>query len=313
MNRDRRIAVVGIVSLALGSGALAGAACRAREAPAPGPAAARPFPTRPAPVSANAKRFPIKGVITAVDAVKTEVTVAHEAVAGALPAATTAFAIRDDPKVVALLRPGDRIEATLVVDGDVRFIEEILTKGFVPTPTSSSGAGGARPEPNKAVAVGDPVPDFALTDQTGKLTRLSQFRGEPVAVTFVYTRCPVATACPMTMTKFAKLNAALAGKKLGRLLSVTVDPENDTPAVLRDFAARIGADPQRWKFLTGDPKAVARVAESFGVLYYPDRGQIVHSLAVAVVDGAGRLATIYYGEMWEPETILGDLEKARKG
>ena len=48
------------------------------------------------------------------------------------------------------------------------------------------------------------MPDFTLTDQTGKAVRLSQFRGEPVAVTFVYTRCPIATACPMTMTKFAK-------------------------------------------------------------------------------------------------------------
>ena len=82
------------------------------------------------------------------------------------------------------------------------------------------------------------MPDFALVDQTGKTVRLSQFRGEPVAVTFAYTRCPVATACPMTMTKFAKFNAALTREKFGRLLSMTVDPENDTPAVLRDFAAR---------------------------------------------------------------------------
>jgi len=92
-----------------------------------------------------------------------------------------------------------------------------------------------------------------------------------------------------------------------------VDPQNDTPEVLRDFASRIGADPKRWKFLTGDPKAVARAAESFGVLYYPDHGQIVHSQAVAVVDPSGKLAAIYYGEMWDPETVLRDLEKARSG
>ena len=75
----------------------------------------------------------------------------------------------------------------------------------------------------------------------------------------------------------------------------------------------IGADPKRWKFLTGDPKAVARVAESFGVLYYPERGQIVHSQAVAVVDPRGRLANIYYGEQWTPEGVIEDLQKARKG
>ena len=172
--------------------------------------------------------------------------------------------------------------------------------------------GGTRPEPNKAIAVGDRVPDFTLTDQAGKTVRLSQLRGEPVAVTFAYTRCPDASACPMTMAKFAKLNAALTGKNFGRLLAVTVDPENDTPAVLADYARRIGADPARWKFLTGDPRALARVAETFGVLYYPERGQIVHQQAVAVIDPEGRLATIYYGADWEPEQVLRELEKARK-
>lgn len=180
-------------------------------------------------------------------------------------------------------------------------------------PAMAPEAGGIRPEPNKGIGVGETAPDFALTDQTGRTVRLSQFRGEPVAVTFIYTRCPDATACPMTMAKFAKLNALLTGKNLGRLLAVTVDPENDTPAVLADYAKKIGADPARWKFLTGDPRALARVAESFGVLYYADHGKIVHSQAVAVVDPGGKLATIYYGADWEPEQILNDLEKARNG
>jgi protein SCO1/2 len=179
-------------------------------------------------------------------------------------------------------------------------------------PVSTAASGGSRPEPNKGIAVGDAAPDFALTDQTGRTVRLSEFRGQPVAVTFVYTRCPDAAACPMTMAKFAKLNAALARDQVGRLLAVTVDPENDTPAVLADYAKRIGADPARWKFLTGDPRALARVAENFGVLYYADHGKIVHSQAVAVVDADGKLATIYYGADWEPEQILNDLEKARK-
>jgi protein SCO1 len=177
----------------------------------------------------------------------------------------------------------------------------------------ASASGSALPESNRAIAVGDRVPDFTLTDQAGRAVRLSQFRGEPVAVTFAYTRCPDATACPMTMSKFAKLNAALAKEKDGRLLAVTVDPETDTPAVLADYARRIGADPERWRFLTGEPRALARVAETFGVLYYPDQGKIVHSQAVAVVDPDGRLAAVYYGPDWEPEQVLQDLEKARKG
>lgn len=300
------------ILLALALSAAAAPACR-RKAEIPAGAVSKPPLEAPAPVSAAAKRYPLKGIIVAADPSRPEIIVRHEEIPGYMPAMTMPFPVRDDPKVTALLRPGDRIEATLVVDGDVYFLEQVLTKGFVPTPTPFGGAGGVRPEPNKGVAVGDEVPDFQLTDQTGRAVRLSDLRGEPVAVTFVYTRCPIATACPMTMTKFAKLNAALTEKKVGRLLAVTVDPENDTPAVLADFAKKIGADPARWKFLTGEPKAVARAAESFGVLYYPDRGQIVHSQAVAVVDSDGRLATVYYGEEWEPAKVLQDMEKARKG
>ena len=157
------------------------------------------------------------------------------------------------------------------------------------------------------------MPDFALKDQTGSTVRLSQMRGEPVAVTFIYTRCPIATACPMTIAKFSKLDAMLAQRKFGHLLVVTVDPEHDTPEVLAGYAKKAGADPKRWKFLTGSPREVARVASDFGVLYYPEHGQVVHSQAVAVLDPQGRLSTIYFGETWQPERVLEDLENARKG
>ena len=286
-------------------------ACR-KKSELPAGAPVRPALTSVKPPSASAKRYPLKGVVMTVVASKPEIVVRHEEIPGFMAAMTMPFPVRDDPKVVGLLRPGDRIEATLVVDDGNYFLEEILTKGFVPTPSPAPGA-AIRPQPNQGVAVGDTVPDFTLTDQTGKAVRLSQFRGEPVAVTFVYTRCPIATACPMTMTKFAKLNAAIGSKKVGRLLAVTVDPEGDTVPVLAEFAKKIGADPSRWKFLTGDPAAVARVAETFGVLYYPDRGQIVHSQAVAVVGPDGKLETIYFGEEWEPEAVLQDLQKASKG
>jgi protein SCO1/2 len=306
------------VFVAAGLAGLAGlvgaaGACRKAEVPsnAPSRPAILPVPT----LSPQAKRYPIKGVVTAVDPAKQQVTVQHEEIPGFMSAMTMPFPIRDDPKVIEFLRPGDRIEARLVVDGpdnSVYFLEEVLTKGFVPTPTPFGGT-GIRPEPNKGVAVGEVIPDFTLTDQTGARVKLSQFRGEPLAVTFTYTRCPIATACPLTIARFSKIDAGLKKEGFGALLCVTVDPEHDTPAALADYAKRVGADPKRWKFLTGDAREVASVAERFGVLYYPDKGQIVHSQAVAVVDPDGRLETVYYGEQWEPETVLQDLQKARKG
>lgn len=267
--------------------------------------------------AAPARRYALKGVIESVDSTRPSVTVVHESVPGFMDAMTMAFPVHDDPQVFAILRAGDKIEATLVVDGDRYWLEKIVTRGFVPTPdpgvaSASRPAGPVTPAPNRAVGVGDVFPDFELTDQTGHTVRLSQFRGEPVAVTFLYTRCPIATACPLTTAKFSKLDAMLAERKFGELLTVTVDPEHDTPKVLAEYAKKAGADPKRWKFLTGDPKAVAEVASRFGILYYPEHGQIVHGQGVAVIDPKGRVATAYFGNDWQPEHILRDLEAARK-
>ena len=264
----------------------------------------------------EARRFNLSGVVREVNSGRSEITVEHEAIPGYMQGMTMPFPVRDDPRVIGLLRPGDRIQATLVVEKDRYWLEKVLTRGFVATPAvaagSAKGSGSVTPVPNRGVQVGDAVPDFALTDQTGATVRLSQMRGEPVAVAFIYTRCPIATACPMTTAKFSRLDVMLAERKFGHLLTVTVDPEHDTPKVLADYARKAGADPKRWKFLTGSPEAVARVASDFGVLYYPEHGQVIHTQAVAVVDPRGKLATIYYGGDWEPEHILRDLENARK-
>jgi protein SCO1/2 len=269
------------------------------------------------------KRYTLRGVVRKVDPPNREITVEHEAIPGFMEGMTMIFPVRDDPQVFEILHEGDRIEARLVVDSedeDEYWLEQILTKGFVPTlvgtpvPAPATPLSGVvTPRPNRGVAVGDPIPDFALTDQTGHTVRLSQMRGEPVAVAFVYTRCPIATACPLTAARFAKLDSMLKEKGFGKLLTITVDPEHDTPKVLAEYAKHLGANPARWKFLTGDPKAVAEVASRFGVLYYPERGEVVHTQAVAVVDPEGRLAAVYYGEKWEPEHLLRDIEKARKG
>jgi protein SCO1/2 len=274
--------------------------------------ACRRVETPPEAVSASAARYLIQAVIRQINPDKPEMTLEHEEIPGFMAAMTMAFAVKADPGILRELKVGDRIAATLVVEGENSWIEGISAAPVATTLPAAVGTPVVTPKPNRSVGVGDPVPDFALTDQTGKTVRLSDMRGETVAVTFVYTRCPIATACPMTAAKFSKLDAMLREKPLGRLLVVTVEPEHDTPKVLAAYARKLGADPRRWKFLTGSPKAVAEVAESFGVLYYPDRGQIVHSQAVAVVDPAGRLSSIYYGERWEPEHLLRDMEKASR-
>jgi protein SCO1/2 len=299
-HRSRRLVVLACLAAGLA------AACGKSERPA---------------ASAGPQRYAITGVVRGVDAGKSEVTLEHGPIEGFMDSSMTmVFPVRAEAAFVAGLAAGDRISGTLVVDGAKYWIEAVKRDAAAPaaasTPAGASGAApssAVTPHPNRGVAVGDRMPDFTLTDQKGRPQRLSALAGEPVAVTFVYTRCPIANACPLTTAKFSKLAASLAAAGFGHLVSITVDPEHDTPAVLDDYAKRAGADPKRWTFLTGDPRAVADVAERFGILYYPDKGQVVHQQGVAVIDAAGRLTNIYYGEDWEPEHILRDMEKARKG
>ncbi|HEY7369190.1 MAG TPA: copper-binding protein, partial [Thermoanaerobaculia bacterium] len=173
------------------------------------------------PAAAPAQTYALRGVVREVDVARSEATIAHEDIANFMSAMTMVFPIKDDAQVVAMLRPGDRIEATLHVEGRDFWLDKIVTKGYEPTPAPVAGAakpeptaapGAVTPVPNRGAHVGDAIPDFTLTDQTGKTVHLSDFRGDVVAVSFLYTQCPIATACPMTTAKFSKIDAELAKK-----------------------------------------------------------------------------------------------------
>jgi Cu/Ag efflux protein CusF len=126
------------------AGASVVASCRAKEVPSassvnPAPQAAAHSAARPTPYPTSgpsAKRYPFRGVVTAVDPARSRITVTNEEIPNVMPAMTMSLAVRDDPRVIGLLRPGDRIEATIVMDTGGDFLEQILTKGFVPTPAA---------------------------------------------------------------------------------------------------------------------------------------------------------------------------------
>src|SRR5690606_19329801 len=137
--------------------------------------------------------------------------------------------------------------------------------------------GRARPEP---VRVGDTVPDFTLVDQSGAAVSLSQLRGKVVAVNFIYTSCALTQFCFRVANHFGTVYRRFQDR-MGDdliLLTVTFDPARDTPEVLREYASQWQANPQAWRFLTGDADAVHRVCDMFGVDFFPDEGLMNHSL-----------------------------------
>ncbi|HEV2690383.1 MAG TPA: SCO family protein, partial [Bryobacteraceae bacterium] len=198
----------------------------------------------------------------AVDPAAHTVTISHRAIPGYMEAMSMPFHVEPAEKLEPL-RPGTRVSFQLKVGRSASVarhirVQQTATEDF-PIPKAEG-----------KVAIGEAMPDFTLTDQEGRAVRLSSFEGQLVAVDFIYTRCPLPDVCPRLSANFARLQKRYGGKMT--LLSITLDPEYDTPAVLAEYAQRWRADGGTWHFLTGASDDVKKVAGRFGVVYWPEEG-----------------------------------------
>jgi protein SCO1/2 len=270
----------------------------------------------PAARESAGRRYELKGTIVSFDKGQQQVVIQHEAVPGLMEGMTMPFTLRE-PSAYDVMQRGDRIQATLVVDGERSWLEEpIITQTAGPAGGAAEPAAAAEPQP------GAPFPDFTLTNQDGRPVSLRQYHGRALLVTFIYTRCPLPEFCTRMSTNFAALARALAAEPdLGayaHLLSVTLDPDYDTPKVLRSYGAAHteayqGERFEQWELATGRPEEIKRLAQFCGLTYTQDGTQIVHSLRTALVGPDGRLVKIYRGNEWKPDDVLRDLKLLREG
>ena len=236
----------------------------------------------------------------------------HDDIQGFMPAMTMPYEVTDRSLIVGLAA-GDIIDATLNVYGSgVPKLSHIRRTGHAPL-----DADPPRPVVD-VLQSGDVVPDNPLQDLHGETRRLSDWRNQTVAVTFMYTRCPMPDFCPLMDRQFAAVqravlaDPALAGR--AHLISITLDPEHDTPAVLTAHAKQVGADPRVWTLLTGAAGDVTAILGKFGVSIIHDQAtpqSVTHNLRTAVIDGRGRLVKVYNGQEWNPDMLLADLRDAR--
>jgi protein SCO1/2 len=267
--------------------------------------------TSPAP-SDGSRRYPLAGRVEAVDPANGRASVSHEDIPGFMPAMTMEFTILD-AAVLAARRPGDRIRATLVIAADNRsWLEGVTVTGHAPVPTSPSASPAAGGKP------GDPLPAVTLLDQDGQALELSSYRGQALAVTFIFTRCPMPEYCPMITSRFAEAARALAADPVlrdrARLLSVSFDTRFDRPPVLRDYGARF--QPKSvppftlWRLATGEPEQVRRLAQFAGLDYVEEQGTFTHTMRTAVVGPDGRLRSLRRGSDWPAAGLVADLRAA---
>lgn len=259
----------------------------------------------------NAPReYELRGVVLAVDPSRQEITIKHDDIPRFMPGMTMPFKVRD-ARLLQGRVPGDLVRATLVVeesDAHLRTLERI---GYMSISESSSP-----PAPGD-LAAGDAAPDATFTDQTGAARRLSDWRGQTLAVTFIYTRCPLPTFCPLMDRHFKVVQEAIQQDQTLRgrvnLISVSIDPAYDRPPVLAAHARQLGADPTVWSFLTGSREEIDPFAARFGVsIVRGDTGpqEIGHNARTAVIDANGWISVVLSGTEWTPRDLIPELRNA---
>jgi protein SCO1 len=269
-----------------------------------------------------AKDYSASGLILQVDSAHRSLLVSCQAIPGQMDAMVMTLAVHS-AKALDGLKPGMMIDFMLTVQGNESYAEDIRIHPYENASQEPMAArqlkvleeAASLTPAAPALKVGQSVPDFTLIDQNRQRVTFSQFSGKVVAITFIYTSCPLPNFCFRMSNNFGvlqKRNASRMGKDLV-LLSISFDPEHDQPDVLAEYARTWTKDQTGWYFLTGPLADVQKVCWSFGMNFSQDEGFLTHSLHTVVIDRQGRIAANLEGNEYTPKQ-LGDLvESVLKG
>jgi protein SCO1/2 len=264
------------------------------------------------------KVYHLRGKVIGTNAATGEVTLDHEAIPGFMEAMTMPYKLKD-PSILSELHPGDVITANVLVsqgaDADV-LLDHIVVV--------AQGKADYKPAVVYHVpALGDAVPDFVLRNEEGRAIHLKQFQGKALLITFIYTRCPLPTFCPRVTRNFAAMEKVLAADPglyaHTHLLSVSFDPEHDTPERLRAYGAQyLPSDAKspfvHWDFAVPTKPVLVEMARYFDVGITPGPDQtITHTLSTTLIGRDGKVVQFYPGNEWTPEQVLADVKAASAG
>jgi protein SCO1/2 len=261
----------------------------------------------------GAEHYDTRGIVRGFSPDRSAIEIQHENIPDFMPSMTMPFVARER-KEIADLKTGDSISFRMTVTRNDFWVENVrkIPRGDVnvtepkPTPAISSGVGARLKE-------GDEMPLFSLTNQNGERISLDSFRSQPFVLTFVFTRCPLPNFCPRMSNNFEELQTAIktgsgaVGK--ARLLSITLDPDYDTPKVLSDYADYHHADAQIWTLATGGGKEIESLTRAFSVYRQTEGGTISHGLATALIDKNGKIDKIWRGNSWTPAEVIEEIER----
>jgi protein SCO1 len=269
---------------------------------------------------AAAERYKFTGRIVTIDLQDQLAVIDGDKVPGYMDAMSMSYKIKP-PSMLSQLAPGDSISAELVQaqpdeDEHAEPINYWLENVKITAHKDKAPAVG--PSSFHTPSPGEDVPDFAFTNQNGRRISLHQYRGKVLLVTFIYTRCPFPDFCPRMSGNFAEIYQQVTTKPdlAGiHLLTVSFDPEHDTPKVLRDYGfsvahTRDAALFNRWEFAAVHPADLPKIRDFFTLTVTPEAGLITHNLSTTVIGADGKVVKWYHGGDWQVSDLIKDAASA---
>jgi protein SCO1 len=239
------------------------------------------------------RTFTARGVVLEIRPDKAQVVIRHEAIANYMNAMTMPFPVKN-PGALAGLQRGDRVEFQLHVAETESWVDHFVKVGTVSLDKNKPSSDPVKPlpaPPDKSLL------DYKFTNELGQAVSFNDFRGQALAITFFYTRCPLPDFCPRLSRNFAEASQKLEALKNAptnwHFISVSFDPAFDTPEILHNYGQSYGYDPRHWSFFTGPPDKIAALARGAGVQYESDDGTINHNFRTLIVDPRGHLQMVF--------------------
>jgi protein SCO1 len=265
------------------------------------------------------KVYKARGVVKEFEG-PTRAQIAHEKIPDYMEAMTMGLEVKNANEFAGV-KVGDQIAFDMVVTKDDGWIENVRKiGGGAPVVENTLTNSNTNLPPNVRVVrnvpvlnEGDLMTDYPLVTEEGKKIRLSDFKGQALAFSFIFTRCPFPTYCPRMNSNFEKAAQELAkpsNPTNWHFLSISFDTDVDTPEVLKKYAGRYERPAAKWNFVTSDIAEIDAITQQFGLIFTKATGTINHNLRTVIVDAAGRVQKIYIGNEWTVEEFVEEMKKA---
>jgi len=249
--------------------------------------------------------FDLRGVVVSINYQQRRIIIDHEEIPNYMMAMTMPFKVKDTT-ILYRVQPGDTVQGTLAVSRSESWIEKlaVVSKGEIAEPSSAVADSIFR----RVYKVGETMPDFSFVNQEGRRVRLSDYRGKVVAMTFIYTRCPLPDFCIRMSDHFARVQKSLSADRTlagkWHLMTISFDPKFDTPPVLKNYGKVYTKDLSTWDFVTDSMKTILDIADGLELVTEDDEGGLIaHNLRTAVIDKKGALVEVFRGNEWTPQQL----------